>query len=52
MTSMLDVDAVVVGTGLGGIYAIHKLRERGLKVVGLEAASGVGGVWRHNRYPG
>lgn len=52
MPEVLDVDAVVVGAGLGGIYAVHKLRERGLKVLGLEAASGVGGVWRNNRYPG
>jgi cation diffusion facilitator CzcD-associated flavoprotein CzcO len=52
MKNVLEVDAVVVGAGLGGIYAVHKLRERGLKVIGLEAASGVGGVWRHNAYPG
>ena len=52
MTKCLEVDAVVVGAGLGGIYAVHKLREMGLNVVGLERASGVGGVWRHNGYPG
>jgi cation diffusion facilitator CzcD-associated flavoprotein CzcO len=48
----LEVDAVVVGAGLGGIYALHKLREQGLNVIGLEAGADIGGVWRHNRYPG
>src|SRR4051794_37024252 len=52
MAEHLEADAVVVGAGLGGIYAIHKLREMGLKVIGLERDPGVGGIWRHNRYPG
>lgn len=46
------VDAIVVGAGLGGLYAVHRLRQQGLTVVGLEGAEGVGGVWYHNRYPG
>ncbi len=45
-------DVVVVGAGMGGIYALHRYREQGLKVLGLEGAPGVGGVWFHNRYPG
>lgn len=45
-------DVVVVGAGIGGIYAVHKFREQGLSVVCLEGADGVGGVWYHNRYPG
>lgn len=45
-------DAVVVGAGLGGLYAIYRLRQQGLSVLALEKASGVGGVWFHNRYPG
>ncbi len=45
-------DVVVVGAGMGGIYALHRFREQGLKVLGLEGAPGVGGVWFHNRYPG
>jgi cation diffusion facilitator CzcD-associated flavoprotein CzcO len=47
-----DVDIVVVGAGLGGIYAIHRFRELGFSVAGFEGGSGVGGVWYHNRYPG
>jgi cyclohexanone monooxygenase len=45
-------DAIVVGAGVGGIYAIHRLRKLGLKVRGFEAGSGVGGTWYWNRYPG
>ncbi len=47
-----EVDVVVVGAGFGGLYALYRLRELGLSVLGIEAASGVGGVWYHNRYPG
>lgn len=45
-------DAVVVGAGLAGIYALYKLRSQGLSVRVLEAGSGIGGTWYHNRYPG
>jgi len=46
------VDAVVVGAGFAGLYAVHKLREQGLSVQGLERATDVGGTWYWNRYPG
>jgi cation diffusion facilitator CzcD-associated flavoprotein CzcO len=45
-------DALVVGAGFGGMYAVHRLRELGLSVLGVEAAADVGGVWYWNRYPG
>jgi cyclohexanone monooxygenase len=45
-------DVVVVGGGLGGLYALHCLRARGLTVRVFEAGSGVGGTWFWNRYPG
>lgn len=45
-------DAVVVGAGFAGLYALHALRARGKRVLVLEAAAGVGGVWYWNRYPG
>ncbi len=45
-------DAVVVGAGLAGLYALHRLRGMGLRVRVFEAASGVGGTWFWNRYPG
>jgi cyclohexanone monooxygenase len=45
-------DVVVVGGGLGGLYALHRLRALGLTVRVFEAGSGVGGTWFWNRYPG
>ena len=46
-------DVIVVGGGLGGLYALHRLRNRqGLRVRVLEAGSGIGGTWFWNRYPG
>lgn len=45
-------DIAVVGAGFGGIYAVHRFREAGLSVVGIEGAPGVGGTWYHNGYPG
>ncbi|HVW16754.1 MAG TPA: NAD(P)/FAD-dependent oxidoreductase [Solirubrobacteraceae bacterium] len=47
-----DFDAVVVGAGFAGIYALHRLRRDGFSARVYESASGVGGTWFHNRYPG
>ncbi len=51
-TAPVKVDALVIGAGFAGLYAIHRLRKLGLGVQGLEAGSGVGGTWYWNRYPG
>jgi cation diffusion facilitator CzcD-associated flavoprotein CzcO len=48
----LDYDAIVIGAGAGGISALYRLRELGLKVRLFEAGSGPGGAWYWNRYPG
>ncbi len=45
-------DAVVIGAGFGGMYALHHLRAMGLAVRVYEGAAGVGGTWWWNRYPG
>jgi cation diffusion facilitator CzcD-associated flavoprotein CzcO len=45
-------DAVVIGAGFGGLYALHHLRTMGLSVRVYDGASGVGGTWWWNRYPG
>jgi cyclohexanone monooxygenase len=45
-------DAIVIGAGVGGLYAIHRLRKLGLTVRCFEAGGGVGGTWYWNRYPG
>ncbi len=49
---MREVDVVVVGAGFSGLYALHRLRQSGLDVQVFEAADGIGGTWRWNRYPG
>jgi cyclohexanone monooxygenase len=46
------LDAVVVGAGFAGLYMVHRLREAGMTVRGIEAGDGVGGTWYWNRYPG
>src|ERR1700750_3000541 len=45
-------DAIIVGAGVGGLYAIYRLRKLGLRVCAFEAGDGVGGTWYWNRYPG
>jgi cation diffusion facilitator CzcD-associated flavoprotein CzcO len=45
-------DVVVIGAGFGGLYALHRLRDEGLRVRVLEMGDGVGGTWYWNRYPG
>ena len=53
MSDVVDVDVVVIGTGFGGIYALHKMRdELGLSVQSFEEGQGVGGTWFWNTYPG
>ncbi len=47
-----DVDVVVVGAGMSGLFAIKALRDRGLTAVVLEKAPKAGGTWYWNRYPG
>jgi cyclohexanone monooxygenase len=48
----LDVDVVVVGAGMAGLYSLYLLREKGFTAVALEQGDGVGGTWFWNRYPG
>ena len=50
--SSSELDVIVIGAGFGGMYALHLLREMGLKTRVYDAADGVGGVWRWNGYPG
>ncbi len=47
-----DFDAIVIGAGFAGLYMLHRLRSAGLRARVLEAASGPGGTWYFNRYPG
>src|SRR6516225_6330050 len=45
-------DALVIGAGFSGLYALHRLRQLGLRIRVLERAENVGGTWLYNRYPG
>jgi cation diffusion facilitator CzcD-associated flavoprotein CzcO len=45
-------DAIIIGAGVTGLYALYRLRECGLSVRAFEAGGGVGGTWYWNRYPG
>ena len=52
-TSQTDFDAIVIGAGFAGLYALHKLRDQmGLRTRVFEAGDGVGGTWYWNQYPG
>ena len=51
-TQSLDYDAIIIGAGMSGMYQLYRLRELGLRVLVLEAGTGVGGTWYWNRYPG
>lgn len=50
--SPLRLDAAVIGAGVAGLYQVYQLRKMGLNVKGFDTASGVGGTWYWNRYPG
>jgi cation diffusion facilitator CzcD-associated flavoprotein CzcO len=47
-----QIDVVIVGAGLGGMYMLHRVRGLGLSAIVFDVAGGVGGTWYWNRYPG
>ncbi len=48
----VDVEVLVIGAGITGIYQLYRAREAGFSALLLEAGEGVGGTWYWNRYPG
>ena len=48
----VDVEVLIVGAGVTGIYQLHRAREAGFTAQLVEAGDGVGGTWYWNRYPG
>lgn len=52
----LDADrpflVVVVGAGMSGLLAAHRLKQAGVDFVVLEKNAGLGGTWYENTYPG
>ena len=47
-----EYDVLVIGAGVTGLYSLYRFRELGFTVRSFEHASGVGGTWYWNRYPG
>jgi cation diffusion facilitator CzcD-associated flavoprotein CzcO len=48
----VELDALVIGAGFGGIYQLKKFRDMGFAVKAIDTASDVGGTWYWNKYPG
>ena len=47
------LDAIIIGSGFGGICQAIKFKEHGIdSFLILEKASDLGGIWRDNTYPG
>ncbi|HEY2215374.1 MAG TPA: NAD(P)/FAD-dependent oxidoreductase [Acidimicrobiales bacterium] len=47
-----DVEVLVVGAGITGIYQLYQAIQAGFTASLLETGEGVGGTWYWNRYPG
>src|SRR6516162_2234569 len=47
-----EVDVLVVGAGITGIYQLYRALDAGFSALLVEAGEGVGGTWYWNRYPG
>ncbi len=47
----VDVDVLVIGAGVTGLYQLHRALDDGFSALLLEAGDGVGGTWYWNRYP-
>lgn len=51
-SASIELDVAIIGGGLAGLYAIHRIRGLGFEVRAFEAGSGIGGTWFWNKYPG
>lgn len=47
-----ELDVLIVGAGLSGIFNLHTTRKVGFSVKILEKGDKLGGVWYWNHYPG
>ncbi len=47
-----DFRVLVIGAGMSGLLAAHRLRQAGLDVIVVEKDRDVGGTWLENTYPG
>jgi cation diffusion facilitator CzcD-associated flavoprotein CzcO len=42
---IIELDALIVGAGFGGVYQLKRLREEGFNAKLVESGSNYGGVW-------
>ena len=47
-----EYDVLIIGAGVTGLYSLYRFRNLGFSCKSFEDASGVGGTWYWNRYPG
>ncbi|SDE26106.1 flavin-containing monooxygenase [Nocardioides lianchengensis] len=47
-----EIDYLIIGAGVCGLYQLHQLLEIGASVRVVDANAGLGGTWFNNRYPG
>jgi len=53
MNTEVDYKVIIIGAGSSGLCMAIKLKEQGIDdLVLLDKASGLGGTWYHNTYPG
>ena len=45
-------DLIIIGAGFAGMYSLYKAKLANMNAIVIERASGVGGTWYWNRYPG
>jgi 4-hydroxyacetophenone monooxygenase len=48
----VDFEVVVIGAGMSGLLAAHRLKQAGVHFVIIEKNADVGGTWLENTYPG
>jgi 4-hydroxyacetophenone monooxygenase len=46
------LEVAVIGAGMSGLLAAHRLLQAGIEPVVFERSAEVGGTWHDNRYPG
>ena len=47
-----DFDVLIIGAGMSGILAAHRLQQAGVRFTIVEKDDDVGGTWLENTYPG
>jgi 4-hydroxyacetophenone monooxygenase len=48
----IDFEVVIIGAGMSGLLAAHRLQQAGVPFVVVEKDPDVGGTWFENTYPG